>query len=172
MAGYLRITPEEVVHQLQQLTVYHVLEYEPMKDTPQLYYLYNRVPSDQVLIDEKMYAARKALYKEQITAMVNYASVSKACRSSIIRQHFGDKQIDDCGICDNCLAIKQSVFGSADLAKAQAAIAAQLNRPITSLQLRRLCLQIESSLFDAALQKLQEEEKIMQQADGTFVLNG
>jgi uncharacterized protein involved in propanediol utilization len=79
--------------------------------------------------------------------------------------------MEDCGICDNCLAKKQVAFASADMEKAQASIAAQLNRPITSLQLRRLCLQIESSLFDAALQKLQEEEKILQQADGTFVLN-
>jgi len=171
MAGYLRITPEEVAQQLRQLTVYQVLEYEPMKDTPQLYFMYSRVPAAQVLIDEKLYAARKALYKAQISAMVQYASLSNACRSTIIRRHFGDEHIEDCGICDNCLAKKQEAFASADMAKAQASIAAQLSRPITSLQLRRLCLQIESSLFDAALQKLQEEEKISQQADGTFVLN-
>ncbi|HSC54684.1 MAG TPA: ATP-dependent DNA helicase RecQ [Phnomibacter sp.] len=171
LAGYLRIPPEDVAAQLKQLAMYQVLDYEPMKDTPQLYFLYNRVPASQVLIDEKLYAARKALYQAQVDAMVQYATEIAACRSTIIRRYFGDEQITDCGICDTCLARKQSAISTADLQKATLLIAAQMQRPVTILQLRRLCLQMDATLFDAALLKLQEEEKIKQQADGTFVLS-
>ena len=169
LASYLRISVEAVQQQLKQLAGYQALEYEPLRETPQLYFLYNRVPAAQVIIDAALYAQRKALYKAQIAAMVEYARAEQQCRSSIIRRYFGDSDIADCGICDNCLAAKQQPASNEALQAAKASIVALLQKPVTSLQLRRSCLHICSQVFDAALQQLLEEELIVQTADGSFV---
>lgn len=169
LASYLRIPVEAVQQQLKQLAGYQALEYEPLRDTPQLYFLYNRVPAAQVVIDAALYAHRKALYKAQIAAMVDYALADKQCRSSIIRRYFGDADITDCGICDNCLAAKQQPSSNEALQSAKATIVSLLQKPVTSLQLRRSCLHISGQVFDAALQQLLEEELIVQTADGSFV---
>ncbi|WP_416439456.1 RecQ family ATP-dependent DNA helicase [Phnomibacter sp. MR] len=169
LASYLRISVEAVQQQLKQLAGYQALEYEPLKDTPQLYFLYNRVPAAQVVIDAALYAQRKALYKAQIAAMVEYAVAQKHCRSTIIRRYFGDADITDCGICDNCLAAKQQPASNEALQSAKATIVSLLQKPVTSLQLRRSCLHISGQVFDAALQQLLEEEQVVQTADGSFV---
>lgn len=169
LASYLRISVEAVQQQLKQLAGYQALEYEPLKDTPQLYFLYNRVPAAQVVIDAALYAQRKALYKAQIAAMVEYAVAQKLCRSTIIRRYFGDADITDCGICDNCLAAKQQPASNEALQSAKATIVSLLQKPVTSLQLRRSCLHISGQVFDAALQQLLEEEQVVQTADGSFV---
>lgn len=169
LASYLRISVEAVQQQLKQLAGYQALEYEPLRDTPQLYFLYNRVPAAQVVIDAALYAQRKALYKAQIAAMLEYARAEQQCRSSIIRRYFGDTDITDCGICDNCLAAKQQPASNEALQTAKASIVALLHKPVTSLQLRRSCLHISSQVFDTALQQLLEEELILQTADGSFV---
>lgn len=169
LASYLRISVEAVQQQLKQLAGYQALDYEPLKDTPQLYFLYNRVPAAQVVIDAAFYAQRKALYKAQIAAMVEYAGATQLCRSSFIRRYFGDSAITDCGICDNCLTAKQQTISHEVLQQAKASIVAQLQKPVTSLQLRRLCLHLKGQVFDNALQQLLEEELIVQNADGSFV---
>ncbi len=168
LARHLHCTPEEVVQQLRQLMVYQVLEYSPMKDTPQLYFPYHRVPMEQLHIDEKQYAARKKHYEEQVSAMAAYARLTTGCRSRFIRRYFGDEQADDCGICDHCLARKQTGMDNKGLQQAMDAILTQLARPLTPLQLRRMCLSVDAALFDAALQLLLQEEKLVQQSDGTL----
>ena len=171
LATYLKITVEEVMAQLKQLAVYQVLEYDPLKDTPQLFYIYNRVPMAEVVIDEMKYAERKRHYEMQIAAMVQYVKRQDYCRSSQIRQYFGDTHTEPCGICDHCLAAKQNGISLKEIAEAQTLLLENLTRPTTALQLRRQCLQLNNHLFDKAIQALLNEEKIKQQPDGLFVRN-
>jgi ATP-dependent DNA helicase RecQ len=170
LSSYLKTSEEEVVQQLKLLTVYQAIEYESRKDTPQLYFLYNRVPVSHLMLNEKAYAERKKHFEAQVAAVVKYAQLPQLqCRSTFIRQYFGDEKVEDCGICDHCLAKKQAPAASKDLMAAQQAILDNLQRPTTALQLRRLCLPTDAGLFDAALQRLIEEELVAQQPDGTFV---
>lgn len=171
LATYLKVDAGEVMAQLKQLTVYQVLDYDAMKDTPQLFFMYNRVPADEVVIDEKKYAERKRHYESQIAAMVQYVKSQHHCRSSQIRHYFGDAHSEPCGICDHCLAARQNGISGKEIAEAQALLLQGLSRPVTALQLRRQCLQVSSHLFDKAIRALLDEEKIKQQPDGTFISN-
>ena len=40
--------------------------------------------------------------------MLRYLQTSTVCRSKFIGNYFGDDEIEDCGICDNCLKRKSS----------------------------------------------------------------
>ena len=35
--------------------------------------------------------------------MVQYVQETNECRSKMIGSYFGDRELNDCGICDNCL---------------------------------------------------------------------
>lgn len=171
LAHFLQTDEANVVSLLKQLTVYQAIEYQPLKDTPQLYLMYNRVVAEHVQIDQQLYALRKQHYTNQVEAMVAYAANNNTCRSSIIRKYFGDDAKEECGICDYCLSKKQKSYSDADVAAAQQQMLAILKKSTTPLQLRRQCLHTDSVVFDLAFQKLQEEELIIQQPDGTFVVN-
>jgi ATP-dependent DNA helicase RecQ len=169
MAQHLHLTEEQVQQQLRQLASYQVLEYEPKKDTPQLYFMYDRVPADQLMIDERLYRQRRQLYEQQVAAMMGFAdAAAHECRSSIIRRYFGDTQTTDCGICDLCLARRRQGAKGAEITAVKAALLEHLQKPQTVLQLRRLCLGTAATAFDTALQQLLEEEQVRHLPDGTL----
>lgn len=106
LARILRSTPETVGKQLQTLVFYQVVKYLPQKDTPQLFFPYNRIPADQVLIPAKAYAARKARHLSRVREMIRY-SFGKGCRSLMMQHYFGEKEETPCGKCDYCLSQKK-----------------------------------------------------------------
>ncbi len=89
--------------QLKQLHSYQVVHYQQQNDKPQLLLLKNRMYSDDFKINSKALIERKENYQERITAMTDYISDTKSCRSVIIGNYFNDKKILPCGICDNCI---------------------------------------------------------------------
>ena len=42
--------------------------------------------------------------------MIRYIELPDACRSSYISWYFGDTELKDCGVCDNCLAKKRKTL--------------------------------------------------------------
>jgi ATP-dependent DNA helicase RecQ len=110
MAGLMRIDFEEVKKQLLQLHQSGVIEYEPQKDTPQLYLLCNRIKAEDIQINMVAYNDRKEQFQKRMKQMVSYVKEETACRSRIIGLYFGDAEIKNCGICDNCLKQKASLL--------------------------------------------------------------
>ncbi len=106
LARILRSTPETIRKQLETLAYYQVLKYQPQKDTPQLFFPYNRIPAEQVVIPSKLYAERKARHLMRVREMFRY-SFGKSCRSLMMQHYFGEKEDTPCGICDYCLAQKK-----------------------------------------------------------------
>jgi ATP-dependent DNA helicase RecQ len=86
----------------------HIIEYDAQKDTPQIYFITNRAPAAHLSIDNEKYLQRKKQFAERVENMLRYIQTSTVCRSKFIGNYFGDDKIDDCGICDNCLAKKSS----------------------------------------------------------------
>jgi ATP-dependent DNA helicase RecQ len=103
LAFLLRKEQEEIVKQLRILDANAVIDYQPQKDSPQLYFLRRRVKAEDLVIDMVDYKKRKQQYKERIAAIIRYIREKKQCRSQYIAVYFGDNTTRDCGICDNCL---------------------------------------------------------------------
>jgi ATP-dependent DNA helicase RecQ len=171
LAKVLHCSEAEVVKGLKQLAVYQVLEYQPLKEDPQVYFLYDRVVATDVVIDEQLYHHRKLHYQMQVEAMAGYAANTTACRSQIVRHYFGDTSGTDCGICDWCLHQKRKAPGAVELKAAIMHLQTLLSRPQGILQLRRLSLQFPAATFDAAFQVLVEEEQVVQLPDGNYALS-
>jgi len=92
----------QVTKELLQLQAFHVIEYTPQKDTPQLYFARGRPAAEELYIDPVGHRLRKEQYAARIHSMVRYMDLSMECRSRWLAGYFGDREAKDCGICDNC----------------------------------------------------------------------
>jgi len=98
-----RSAPGQVAVDLAQLQAYHIIGYVPLKESPQLYFFRDRVAAEDLYIDPIKYRERKEQYATRIRAMVRYLGLSVECRSRYLANYFGDRDAEDCGVCDNCL---------------------------------------------------------------------
>jgi ATP-dependent DNA helicase RecQ len=103
LAYLLRKDQKEIVDQLLQLQAFHIIEYSPQKDEPQLFFFHNRARAEELYIDPVRYALRKEHYAARIRKMIQYMDMTEGCRSRFLASYFGDKEAVDCGICDHCL---------------------------------------------------------------------
>ncbi|MEQ1678396.1 MAG: ATP-dependent DNA helicase RecQ, partial [Chitinophagaceae bacterium] len=97
MAGLMKTDAMEVTRQLQQLHQAGVIEYQPQKDTPQLYLLRSRIKADEVSVNMVLYNERKEQFRRRMKQMVSYVQEATECRSRIIGAYFGDPEIKPCG---------------------------------------------------------------------------
>lgn len=106
IAGLMKAEVDDVKKQLIQLQQAGIIEYQPQKDTPQLFLLRNRIKAEDISINMVVYNKRKEQFQKRIKQMLDYVKDEVACRSRIIGSYFGDMAIKPCGICDNCLKQK------------------------------------------------------------------
>ncbi|HXB08387.1 MAG TPA: RecQ family zinc-binding domain-containing protein, partial [Puia sp.] len=70
--------------------------------------LRNRPAAEELYINPVSYRERKERYAGRIRAMLRYLGLLEECRSRFLANYFGDKEVGDCGICDNCLKNRRS----------------------------------------------------------------
>lgn len=103
LAFLLKKEKAEIKTQLLQLHRYNLVEYVPQKDSSQLLLVRARIRSEDLSIDMQAFNKRKERFAERIRSMIQYVQETTQCRSKIIGAYFGDYELKDCGICDNCL---------------------------------------------------------------------
>jgi ATP-dependent DNA helicase RecQ len=116
LAKLTKLSTEELQRQLNALQAFGIIDYQPQKETPQLYFLQNRAPAEHLVFHQEDYMKRKEQYKLRVQAMENYVVLATKCRSVYIGNYFGDKEIKRCGSCDNCLQQKNTTLSSEEFA--------------------------------------------------------
>ena len=101
-----KLTLDQLTGQLKELQAFDIIEYHPQKETPQIFFLQNRAPSQHLAFNHEDYLKRKQLYKQRVDAMEKFIILTIACRSQYIGRYFGDDKMNKCGVCDNCLQQK------------------------------------------------------------------
>ncbi|MES2648608.1 MAG: ATP-dependent DNA helicase RecQ [Bacteroidota bacterium] len=168
IAKLLQLEEAEVAEKLIQLAGLQVIQYQPKKDSPQLFFLYDRVSTKEVTIDEKMYAARKQQYSRRVKAIITYTR-NNDCRSTFIRQYFGDEKIKSCGICDNCRSKMRTDLSDNAIMLLGDKILAQLPA-FNTMELLQSQLKLPIKQLEQAVNYLEREEKIKWNASGQFVM--
>ena len=107
LARLLHVPAEDITKQLHTLHQAGVIDYAPRKDKPQLYWMRNRIRTEELTPDLAAIQARKFAYISRVEAIIQYA-LTADCRSVVTGRYFGDKEMQDCGICDNCLRKKNT----------------------------------------------------------------
>jgi ATP-dependent DNA helicase RecQ len=106
LARLLKKERDEIKKQLAELHRYHIIDYNPQKEKPQILFLRSRVKAEDLFIDVKALHTRKQKFIGRIAGIVEYIHETGECRSKMIAAYFDDHQVGDCGICDNCLRRK------------------------------------------------------------------
>ena len=107
LSKFVSLQKEKLVSILHQLHSMAVIEYVPQKEKPQIIFLENRVPANELKINEKNVLKRKEAYEKRLKAMLYYLQNHLRCRSAMIGAYFNDNQIKPCGICDNCIRLNK-----------------------------------------------------------------
>ena len=172
MAGLLKTDYEEVKKQLQLLHKMGIIEYQPQKDTPQLFLSINRIKAEDVRIDMAAYIKRKEQFQRRMKQMLEFVDGNTACRSQVIGFYFGDEKIKACGICDNCLRQKASVLSKEEFETLHLRIINLIK--LEPLHTKDLLLKLDGVKKEKAwkvIEFLQAENKISVNKTGLVSLN-
>lgn len=167
IAGLMKVDVEEVKKQLQELHDSGVIDYQPQKDTPQLYLLRNRIKAEDISINMVAYHERKEQFQQRMKQMVVYVKELTECRSRIIGIYFGDDKIKTCGVCDNCLRQKASTISKEEFEAIHLRIISLLKD--NPLHTKDLLLRLDTIKKEKAwkvIEFLQAENKIEMDAGG------
>ena len=172
IARAVKITPEQATIQLRQLHAAGIIRYIPQKEKPQVYFLTNRVISDDLRIDMEKYRKRKLQAEKRVEEMVRYVHTTTSCRSEMIGRYFGDEEIKQCGICDNCLEQKRKPVEGDEFDLIQHKILkAASSRAISFKQLLQEMSEHSTYNTKEVLRYLQAEDKIVVDENGKIRKN-
>ena len=108
IAIYTGYTQERVMELLQTLWRLHVIRFIPKKRSPMIFLLDDRLPDADVYISPQSYSIRKEMTAGRLEAMLDYVDNEQRCRSVVIQEYFGQRDAEDCGVCDICIARRKS----------------------------------------------------------------
>lgn len=129
-----KLPPEELTSQLKELQAFGIITYQPQNETPQLFFLQNRAPAQHLRFKHEDYLKRKQQYQLRIDAMEKYITLHQNCRSQYIGKYFGDKKMNRCGVCDNCLQQKNVQLSAEEFASISQSILQHINGDAREIQ--------------------------------------
>ena len=115
MARRFNLSQETIYNSLLKLTRVHLLHYVPRKRTPYIIYTTSREEPRYVHIHRTAYEERRAVMERRIGNMLNYAFADGTCREKILRDYFGETDVDNCGHCDLCIDRRKRMDASYSL---------------------------------------------------------
>lgn len=107
IASMLGVSELSVTSALVTLSRMHVIHYIPRRLTPYVYYPTSRELPRYLVIPRAVYEDQRARYEARIGAIKRFAFDEDTCRSRIMLEYFGEKDVHDCGTCDVCRAKKR-----------------------------------------------------------------
>ncbi|MBK7762552.1 MAG: RecQ family ATP-dependent DNA helicase [Bacteroidetes bacterium] len=99
---------------LRKLHGLGIIDYIEAKDQPQLFYLHDRLPKQQLRIDKTLIEILKKRYQDRVQFMIRFVQQDKFCRANYLIHYFSEAKETKCGICDNCLQSKKELQGKED----------------------------------------------------------
>ncbi|ULQ52552.1 RecQ family ATP-dependent DNA helicase [Flavihumibacter fluvii] len=169
LARLLRLDKELVINDLFLLNQHGVINYIPRKDQPQLVLLTERVRVEYLKIDQQSLEKRKQLALERLRKFRLYIE-NTSCRSVFIGNYFGDEDIKDCGVCDNCLQRKKQAISIDQINKAILLLLQQQPQRADTIR-QHLPFSCDDSLLWRSLNYLIAEQKVQVKTDGVFHLS-
>jgi len=103
LAKRLNTSHEKIVKALTYLSHLEVITYIEQTKLPQLTYLTERLATNDLRISTQNYHDRKEIAIKKMESVIYYVSSQHKCRSEILLNYFGEKNIYRCGTCDVCL---------------------------------------------------------------------
>ncbi len=127
IANHLKTDRANVVKHIEKLANDNLVHYIPQKTKPQLTYLMEKVPVDNLAIDSKRLKFLKVRHRARLDAAIEYATILE-CRSALLLKYFGQENAPKCGLCDVCLEHHKKEVNHNDFQTFQLKIKRLLNK--------------------------------------------
>lgn len=161
LATLLNTDADIIKNQLRQLHAFSIIRYEEQKDKPQIFFPRNRVAAEELTINQHNYERRKKEFISRVDTIAEYIANEKDCRSKIIASYFGDSEVKNCGICDNCLAEARKQIGAEEFKSISASILTAIaENPQTVSSIFNLLPTISKEKIWQVIRFLQSEDEI------------
>lgn len=115
------LSPEKVYEILKEWNRNRIIDYIPHRNTPTITFTMPRLDTERIVLGPMVYKDRKADFEERIENMLKYVTSTDKCRSRMLLEYFGEKNVKDCGRCDACLA-QRNIDKQDDISQAITAI--------------------------------------------------
>ncbi|QSE96120.1 RecQ family ATP-dependent DNA helicase [Fulvivirga lutea] len=107
IAKFLQTDEPTISSSLLKLNELGIVSYEKQKDSPQVVFVCQRYSVENLPINKSRLKQRSELAHSKMDAMINYALDDKRCRTAQLLDYFGEKNYDECGVCDICISKKK-----------------------------------------------------------------
>ncbi|WP_042479621.1 RecQ family ATP-dependent DNA helicase [Solitalea canadensis] len=94
---------------LNKLNELGIIYYFPQTDLPRVTFLTPRADAKSMFINKVYIEERKRDQRAKLESMMSYAEEKEVCRSVMLLHYFDEKNAQECGVCDVCLAFKKHV---------------------------------------------------------------
>jgi len=166
LASLLNWDLVQVLKGLYELHKFHIVEYNPQKESPQIYYNLPRRKADDIHIDENAYFFRKEQFIKRVNGILAFVQTKK-CRSVAIAEYFGEQGAENCGICDNCVKKEKEKLSPAEFeAIYQKLRNGTRSQSVTAIDLFDLFADIHSEHLQKVIDFMQAENKLVIDEDG------
>ena len=125
LSRLLKTEESEIKKMLKQIEAFHILQYVPHNDEPQIQFQKNRVAINELRINMELFEKRKIAFLKRVEKIVEFTGTN-ICRSQFINGYFGDEKTTPCGICDNCLAKRNTILSTEEFERITSLIQQQL----------------------------------------------
>lgn len=88
---------------LEGLHKLEVIDYQPEKSKPQITYLVERLPLNDLRISPEVYKNRREVARNRVKTVIDYTTTANKCRNQLLLAYFGEDIGTRCGKCDVCL---------------------------------------------------------------------
>ena len=167
----LKKQEHEIISSLKEIARFGIISYTPLNQEPQIQFLKNRVPAEELKIDIKAYEKRKEAAQERVKAMTGYLQ-NDLCRSRKINDYFGEFNSPDCGICDVCRSKKKIKTSSDEFDQIYASIKNALtNQTLNAKQLIRELKDYDKEMIFEMIEFLHQENKLTTSEAGNLKWN-
>ncbi|TYB76796.1 RecQ family ATP-dependent DNA helicase [Bizionia gelidisalsuginis] len=98
----------KVISNLEQLEKAELITLQNSKTDAQITYLQPREDDKSINRISTVIKQQNSLRQHQVRSVLNYISNDTICKSVQLLSYFGEKNVDDCGVCNVCLQKKKA----------------------------------------------------------------
>lgn len=124
----LSIQPSEWDQLIARLTNQKVISYKAPRSQPTIRFLQARHTLMREQLNWDKYLGLKQESQKKLAAMLGYAQQQNTCRSKIIQEYFGEKNVLICGVCDVCIGRYKSKVNHGEYSELEASIEHSLRK--------------------------------------------
>lgn len=157
LAKGLKISTDEMTAVLRHLHELRIVQYEPLKNKPQITFVLPRQDAERLPLDLERLKERRKLIIGKMNAMVDYVTTSHRCRMQMIQDYFNEVTYATCGMCDVCISLRKKENLSAFEDLHAEIINIVKKKPITVEQLEEVIAPRDHELFVDVVRDMVDE---------------